>query len=145
MCIVQGLQLLEAFAGKYQNWLIRSKHLLPSSALVHRTSDSNCCSVHGGSHRFLHFFQPLASDVLAFSPLLHFLHSHYHPLTSQSKHILAVQNNHSVAPHSKYPNFFNTFFWKIRNPLNEVEKVTGSTGYLIIGDENKNVRSVGVP
>ena len=72
----------EAFAGKNQNWLIRSKHLLPSSAMVNRTSESNCCSVHGGTHRYLHFLQPLVSGVQAFSPLLNFLHFYYNPLTS---------------------------------------------------------------
>ena len=65
---VQGLQLLVAFAGENQNWQIRIKHLLPSSALVHRTSESNCCSVQRGSHRYLHFLQLLVSNVLAFSP-----------------------------------------------------------------------------
>ena len=79
-------------------------YLLPSSVLVHRTSESNCCSVQGESYRYLHFLQLLVPNVLAFSPLLHF-----HPLTSQSKRNFAVHNNHSVAPHSKYPNFFNTF------------------------------------
>ena len=49
MSVSEGLQLPKAFAGKNQTWLIRSKHLLPSSAMVNRTSESNCWSVHGGT------------------------------------------------------------------------------------------------
>ena len=60
-----GLLLLEAVAGKNQHWLIRSKHLLPSSKLVHQTSESNCCSVNGDSHRYLYFLRLLLSEVLA--------------------------------------------------------------------------------
>ena len=52
-----GLQLLKVVAGKNRHWLIRSKHLLSSSQLVHQTSESNCSSVNGDSHRYLHFLQ----------------------------------------------------------------------------------------
>ena len=96
-----GLQLLEVVAGKNQNWLIRSKHLLPSSELVHQTCESNSCSVNGDSHRYLYFLNLLVSEVLALLPLPHSLHFYYHLVTSQLKHFLGEQNNYSVAPQSK--------------------------------------------
>ena len=104
-----GLQLLEVVAGKNRHWLIRSKYWLPSSELVglYQTSESNSCSVNEQNYRYLHFLQLLVSEVLALLPLPHSLHFHYHPLTSQLKHFLGEQNNHSVAPHSS--NFLNMF------------------------------------
>ena len=47
-------QLVEIVAGGIKIGFIRIKHLLPSSAMVNRTSESNCCSVHGDTrHNFV--------------------------------------------------------------------------------------------
>ena len=100
-----------------QNWLIRIKHLLQCSAMVNRTSESNCCSVHGYTrHNFvLSSASLLVFDVLALLPLLHFLHFHYHLLTS---------SHNQITHGSRSSNFFN-LVQMIKNFSNKrVEEIT---------------------
>ena len=87
-----------------------SATLLPSSELVHRTSESNCCSVHGASHCYPHFLQLLVSEVVALLLLPHFLHFLYHSRPKIAiKRFSDCANTVTIPLHHTQSSFLNTF------------------------------------